>query len=93
MVGVPSHSAKSVLIFEVDDYQRVPVCRGIVGTVTDLLDAWYILEEMVHLAQHLIDDFTPHIWPDSQDHLMLDHVWSPLPLLKKLASSTDFIAI
>lgn len=82
MVGVPAHAAQGVLIFEVHDYQRVAVRRGIIGTIADLLDAWYILEEMVDLTQHLIDDFTPHIRSDSQDHLMLDHVWSPLPLLE-----------
>jgi hypothetical protein len=76
VLRVLTHSIQRVLIGKVDDYQGVAVCWSVVRAIANLFDARNILEEMVHFRQHLIDDFTPHIRLNSQDHLMPNHLSS-----------------
>jgi hypothetical protein len=59
----------------------VTVIFGIVRTIANLLYAWYILEEIVYLTQHIVDNLTPDVRLDSQDYLMPYH-------LSSLAAST-----
>ena len=73
VLRVSAEALECILICEIDYDQRMTIGWSVVNTIAYALHTWDTYQEMVSLAQCLVNNFAAHSQFDPQDYFMPNH--------------------